>query len=310
MNNKILVIAGPTAVGKTSLSIELAKSLDGEIVSADSMQIYKGLDIGTAKPSTSERDGIPHYMLDICNPEQRFSVAQYVKLAGSVIEGIFNRNKTPIVVGGTGLYIDNLIYDNDFGELNVDLKLRNELMMVAQEKGGEYLLKQLSEIDSEYANKLHPNDIKRIVHAIEIYRTTGKTQSEMIAASREKPPRYPFLYSVLDCTSRAVLYERINRRVDAMLDEGLLEEARCVINSAWYTNSTASQAIGYKEFEPYFDGTASLGDCVEILKQRSRNYAKRQLTWFRNKKEARFYFVDGGEDLKSKIISDFFKETE
>lgn len=310
MKNKILVIAGPTAVGKTSLSIELAKALDGEIVSADSMQIYKGLNIGTAKPTDSEKNGVPHHMLDICTPEQRFSVAQYVKLANSAIEEIINRNKTPIVVGGTGLYIDNLIYDNDFGELNVDVDLREELTAIAREKGGEYLLNQLLEFDPEYAAKLHPNDIKRIVHAIEIYRTTGKTQSEMIALSRKKPSRYSFLYAVLDCSSRSILYERINKRVDIMMEEGLLDEARAVIRSDWYSISTASQAIGYKEFEPYFNGTSSLDDCIELLKQHSRNYAKRQLTWFRNKKEAKFYFVDTEENLKSRIMSDFFKENQ
>lgn len=310
MKNKILVIAGPTAVGKTSLSIELAKALDGEIVSADSMQIYKGLNIGTAKPTDSEKNGVPHHMLDICGPEQRFSVAQYVKLANSAIEEIINRNKTPIVVGGTGLYIDNLIYDNDFGELNVDIELREELTAIAREKGGEYLLNQLLEFDPEYAAKLHPNDIKRIVHAIETYRTTGKTQSEMIALSREKPPRYSFLYAVLDCSSRSILYERINKRVDIMMEEGLLDEARAVVHSDWYSSSTASQAIGYKEFEPYFNGTSSLDVCIELLKQHSRNYAKRQLTWFRNKKEAKFYFVDTEENLKSRIMSDFFKENQ
>ncbi len=307
MNNKILVIAGPTAVGKTSLSISIAKQIGGEIVSADSMQVYKGLNIGTAKPTKEDMDGVKHHMLDVCHPSQRFSVAQYVTLASQCIEDILSRGKTPIIVGGTGLYIDNLIYSNDFGELAIDIGIRTKLMREAEIDGSSALLERLFKIDSEYAEKLHPNDVKRIVHALEIYYSTGKTQSQIIAESRVKPPRFSYLYAVLDFSERALLYERINKRVDLMLEEGLLDEAQTVISSDWYVGSTASQAIGYKEFELYFRGEASLQDCTELLKQRSRNYAKRQLTWFRHKNEAKFYLVDKNDTVSVDILNDFAK---
>ena len=305
MKNKILVIAGPTAVGKTNLSLKLAQQLNGEIVSADSMQIYTGLDIGTAKPTKDEMGIVAHHMIDICHPSERFSVAQYVKLADSVISDIFSRGKTPIVVGGTGLYIDNLVYDNDFGELGIDMRIRSELYKKTEIMGGEKMLLELQGIDPQYASKLHSNDIKRIVHALEIYYSTGKTQTEIIANSRTRPPRYPFLYSVLTNSSRANLYERIDNRVDVMLKSGLLDEAEWVINSGWYSNSTASQAIGYKEFEPYFKGNSDLEVCISVLKQHSRNYAKRQLTWFRHRPEADFIFMDENADHVSYIIEKF-----
>lgn len=305
MNKSILVITGPTAVGKTSLSIKLAKDLDGEIISADSMQIYQGLDVGTAKPTKEEMQDIPHHMIDICHPGQRFSVAQYVKLATNCIEDVFSRGKQPIVVGGTGLYIDNLIYDNDFGDVEIDLKIRQRLMERSKTEGNLILLDELKAIDPDFARGLHVNDSKRIIHGLEFYLSTGKTLSQQIAESRMRPPKYRSLYCVLDCSSRDVLYDRINRRVDIMIEEGLVEEAKMVVESEWYENSTASQAIGYKEFLPYFNGEASLTDCVELLKQHSRNYAKRQLTWFRHKSEAVNYFVDTEEDLKKDIVQRF-----
>lgn len=303
--NKILIVAGPTAVGKTSTSIMLAKKLNGEIVSADSMQIYCGLDIGTAKPDAKEQSMAVHHMIDICHPSQRFSVAQYVKLADLVIEDIFNRGKTPIIVGGTGLYIDNLIYSNDFGEFEIDKTLRERLNKEAEEKGGEHLLKKLREIDPQYAMKLHVNDTKRIVHALELFYSSGKTQTQLIAESRLLPPKYCFHYSVLDCTSRELLYDRINTRVDIMVEQGLVDEARRVISSDWYRDSTAAQAIGYKEFEQYFSGDVTLKYATDLLKQRSRNYAKRQLTWFRHKNEAKFYYVDSEKNVVDSIIADY-----
>ena len=303
--NSLLIIAGPTAVGKTSTSIELADRLNGEIVSADSMQVYTGLNIGTAKPDDKERSMAVHHMIDVCHPSQRFSVAQYVKLADAVIEDILSRGKTPIVVGGTGLYIDNLIYSNDFGEFDIDHSVRARLNEEAETRGGEYLLEKLREIDPEYAAKLHYNDTKRIIHALELFFSSGKTQTQLIAESRLQPPKYSYHYSVLDCTSREILYERINRRVDIMIEQGLLEEARRVIDADWYIGSTAAQAIGYKEFEGYFNGTSTLNEAVDLLKQRSRNYAKRQLTWFRHKREAKFYYVDTCDNVADMIISDF-----
>lgn len=309
MKSKLLVIAGPTAVGKTSLSIQLAKELNGEIVSADSMQVYKGLDIGTAKPSVGERVGVLHHMLDVCHPRERYSVAQYVKAAEEVISDIISRGKLPIIVGGTGLYIDNLISSNRFSEIDIDLDIRKRLQLEADERGGEALLDELRKIDPEYASKLHSNDIKRIVHSLEIYYSTGKTHSCIIEESRKLPSKYSFLYAVLDCSSRDLLYNRINKRVDVMMEQGLLEEAKSVLEADWYKNSTASQAIGYKEFEGYFSGEKSLDNAIELLKQHSRNYAKRQLTWFRHNGYAKFYTINGNDsdrdDIKLRIKEDF-----
>lgn len=308
MENKVLIIAGPTAVGKTSTSIEVAKKLDGEIISADSMQIYKGLNIGTAKPSESETCGIRHHMIDICHPSERFSVAQYVSLAREAIIDIISRGKTPIIVGGTGLYIDSLIDNNDFGEISIDIKIREELTEKAETLGGEALLEELRKIDYDYAKNLHANNLKRIIHSLEIYYSTGLTQTELIAKSRNNPSEYKYLYCFLNCSSRELLYNRIDLRVDKMLEEGLLREAESVISAPWYQGSTASQAIGYKELAPYFSGEGKIEECVEVLKRRSRNYAKRQLTWFRRREDAKEYCVDLTDDLADKIVTDYLTE--
>lgn len=303
LKNKILIIAGPTAVGKTALSINLAKRLNGEIISADSMQVYKGLDIGTAKPSLLEMQGVKHHMIDVCEPAHKFSVAQYVNLATTCVDDALSRGKFPIIVGGTGLYIDNLIYNNDFGEMSVDYEIRDKLTQRANSEGNSVLLSELQKIDGEYASKLHVNDKKRIIHALEIFYTTGKTQTELIKESRTKPPKFDFLYVVLDFSNRDILYSRINTRVDIMMEQGLLDEAKRIISSPWYKDSTCSQAIGYKEFEPYFNGEKDLSECVELLKQHSRNYAKRQLTWFRHKEEANFVLTDKSSSPESDIIN-------
>ena len=306
MTKKILIIAGPTAVGKTATSIEIAKLIGGEIISADSMQVYNGLDIGTAKPDIPQRSAVKHHMMDVCPPDRRYSVAEYVSEASRCIDDIFSRNKTPIIVGGTGLYIDNLIYSNDFGDFNVDEAIRKNLAIKAEAEGGAKLLEELMKVDPVTASKLHPNDVRRITRALEVFYSTGNTLSSYVEKSRENSKKYEFLYTVLNFSSRDVLYERINLRVDSMIKEGLLDEAESVINASWYSNATASQAIGYKEFEPYFRGTSELKECIDILKQHSRNYAKRQLTWFRHNKDAVFYNVDEIDDIKKKIIDDFY----
>lgn len=286
--NKILVITGPTAVGKTALSISLARLLNGEIVSADSMQVYETLDIGTAKPSFEERQGIPHHMLDVCPPSRRYSVADYVDDSVRCIDDILSRGKLPIIVGGTGLYIDHLIYETDFNEGDTDLVLRDQLSEIAKEKGGAELKKILAEFDPETALRLHDNDVKRLIRSIEFYRVTGKTISEHNKNNSFGKKRYDAGFFVLTCSDRAVLYDRIDLRVDMMIEQGLLDEAKRVCSSDWFDGSTAAQAIGYKEFVPYFNADSSLDSCVELLKQHSRNYAKRQLTWFRAKKDAVF----------------------
>ena len=303
---KIIVIAGPTASGKTSLSIKVCQELGGEVVSADSMQIYKTLDIGTAKPSLCERCGVPHHMIDICDPWERYSVADYVSEATKIIDDIILRGKIPIVVGGTGLYIDHLICETDFEEGFTDPSLRSELNAIASVYGGAYLRTILKEFDPETASRLHDNDIKRIIRAIEFYKTSGKTISEHNRQNSFDKKRYDASFYVLNSENRSFLYERINSRVDVMLGAGLLNEAENVVRSDWFASSTASQAIGYKEFVPYFQDVASLDNCVELLKQHSRNYAKRQLTWFRAKKDAVVLNIDSKDvDPFCKIIADW-----
>lgn len=306
MIKKVLVIAGPTAVGKTATSIEIAKRINGEIVSADSMQVYKSLDIGTAKPDAEERRLVKHHMMDVCLPQKRYSVAEYVTEASLSIEDIFSRNKTPIIVGGTGLYIDNLIYNNDFGDFDIDESVRQDLIARADYEGGALLLEELSKVDPLSAQKLHKNDTRRIIRALEVFYSTGNPLSYYVEKSRDNNKKYEFLYTVLNMSSRELLYDRINLRVDLMMKQGLLEEAKWVIESPWYLTATASQAIGYKEFEPFFCGIKSLEECVDTLKQHSRNYAKRQLTWFRHNKDAVFYNVDEENDIAGEIINRFY----
>ena len=289
---KIIIIAGPTAVGKTSLSLDLCNYIGGEVVSADSMQVYRTLDIGTAKPSFQERRGIPHHMIDVCDPHVRYSVAEYVSSAVNAIEDIMTRGKIPVIVGGTGLYIDHLLYNTSFAEGDTNPELRLELFKRAEIEGGAVLKRELANFDPESAERLHDNDIKRIIRAIEFYQTSGVTITEHNKRNELLSKRYDAAFYVLTCENREELYSRINRRVDVMMNNGLLDEARYVCGSEWFSSSTASQAIGYKEFLPFFKEETSLEECIEKLKQHSRNYAKRQLTWFRAKKDAIFLDIN------------------
>lgn len=281
MNNKIplLCIVGPTASGKTGFSIELAKKYDGEIVSCDSMQIYKGMDIATAKVTKEESCGIPHHLVDFLTIGENFSVSDYVELAHKVIAEIYAKGKLPILVGGTGLYYSSLVGNITFSEEKIDENLRAELNEQYLREGGELLLKQLAEFDPKTAKTLHPNNGKRIIRAIEIYRNTGITMSEQMERSRKNPSPYNTLTICLTYKERQKLYDRINLRVDKMLEAGLLEEAKEFFSKN--AGKTASAAIGIKEFKPYFDGECSLDEAVEKLKRETRRYAKRQLTWFR-----------------------------
>lgn len=281
MNKKIplLCIVGPTASGKTGLSVELAKRHNGEIVSCDSMQIYKGMDIATAKVTAEEAQGIPHHLVDFLPVGESFSVSDYVDMAHSIIAEIHSRDKLPILVGGTGLYYSSLVGNITFSDEKINEDIRAELNARYEHEGGEVLLKELAEFDPETAEKLHPSNGKRIIRAIEIYRNTGLTMSEQIARSRENPSPYNLLTICLVYKDRKRLYDRINLRVDKMLEAGLLDEAR-----EFYSHSagkTASAAIGIKEFKPYFDGVCTLEEATEKLKRETRRYAKRQLTWFR-----------------------------
>ncbi len=278
----LVVIAGPTASGKTALSVKLAKSLGGEIVSADSMQIYKYMNIGTAKPTEEEKQGIPHHMMDFLEPSASFSVAEYCEMTHNVIADIHKRGKLPIIVGGTGLYIDSLVNNVDFGETDSSDSIRRELEKMAETEGKEAVHRLLFEIDPETAEKYHPNNLRRIIRAIEFYRVTGKTISGH--AKEEKTTPYNSIYFCINW-DREVLYDRINRRVDMMVKDGLIDEVKGLLSRGYDKASTAMQGIGYKEFYDYFDGKASLDDTLELIKMNSRRYAKRQLTWFRRNKD-------------------------
>lgn len=277
---EIIVICGPTATGKTSVSVALAKMLSGEVISADSMQIYQGLRIGTAQPTKEEMQGVAHHLVDFLAPETVFSVADFVKLAAEKIEEITARGHVPIIAGGTGLYISSLVDGIRFTEDKSDPAVRERLQQRLQAEGIEPLYEALAAIDPDYAQKVHPNNHGRVLRALEIYEQTGETMTERLAKSKAKEKPYRALLIGLNTPERAQLYERIDRRVDLMLEQGILEEARTVYEHR-DSYRTAAQAIGYKEFFPYFEGTAALPECAQALKQASRNYAKRQLTWFR-----------------------------
>mgnify|MGYP000643138172 CR=1 FL=1 len=292
MQPKIVVITGPTASGKTALGVALAQRLGGEVVSADSMQIYRGMDIGTAKPTPEEMQGVPHHMIDIADPAENYSVSRYAAQAAACVDDILARGKLPIVVGGTGLYIDSLIAGRTFADGTADTALRQELSERYDEIGGEGLLGELRKVDPERAARLHPADKKRIVRAMEVYILTGKTITQHDAETRAVPPRYDAAKIALDFADRQDLYDRIDRRVDAMVRQGLFDEVRALLAAGVPADCTAMQAIGYKEFFPYFEGTANLTECTERLKQATRNYAKRQLTWFRRQNDAVWLYLD------------------
>ena len=280
MTGKIVVVAGPTASGKTRLGIELAREFDGEIVSADSMQIYKGMDIGTAKADARERAEAVHHMIDIIDPREDYSVSRYVEDAGRVCDDILARGKLPIVVGGTGLYIDSLISGRGFADVAEDAELRNSLSREYDELGGEKMLERLRSFDPERAEKLHSADRRRIVRAIEVYMLTGVTITEHDRQTKLLPKRYDAARIHLNFRDRAVLYERIDRRVDLMIAQGLWGEVERLLTSGVSSSCTAMQAIGYKECVSALRGEISREEAEAAIKQNSRRYAKRQLTWF------------------------------
>lgn len=306
-NIPVLAVVGPTASGKTALAVELAKRLGGEIVSADSMQIYKGMDIASAKPTEAEKQGIPHHMMDFLPPETPYSVAEYVKAARACILEIYKRQKLPILVGGTGLYVDSLLTGTQFIETETDFDLRARLETEFDALGGEKMLEKLAAFDRDTAARLHPNNRKRIIRAFEVYTLTGKTMTEALAASREKPSPFTPCYIGIAYENREILYDRINRRVDIMLENGLLAEARAFFQG---TPDTAAQAIGYKELKPYLDGVLSLDEAVDNLKRATRNYAKRQITWFKRNPQIHWIYADtcSKQALLAQAIT--FAETE
>lgn len=281
---KLIIIAGPTASGKTATAVQLAKMLDGEIICVDSMQIYKKMDIGTAKVTKDEMQGIPHYMIDVVEPNQPFSVSDFVSLAKEYIDKIISKNKQPILVGGTGLYFESLIYPFNFGESKSDDKIKQDLLKELETKGAEYLHEKLKQIDPVDADKIHPNNTKRLIRALEIYQMTGSTKSNL---SKEKKLQYDLDFYVLDW-DRNTLYERIAKRVDIMFEMGLEKEVKSLLNQGITFDMQSMQGIGYKEFKDYFDGSATLEQVKEKIILNTRHYAKRQLTWFRRYDFAQF----------------------
>lgn len=296
-NNKIICIVGPTASGKTALSIALAKALGSEIVSADSMQIYKGMDVGTAKPTPEEMDGIPHHMLSIIKPDEDYSVARYVREAGKCVDDILARGKIPIIVGGTGLYVDSLVRGTEFADFEEDKEYRNELFAIYEKEGAEKLHKMLFDIDPERAEQIHENNVKRVIRALEVYKATGRTITEHDAATQNKPPKYDATYIGLMFEDRQKLYDRINLRVDLMEKAGLLREVKEILDSGVSPQATSMQAIGYKELVSFFEGRCSLEEAKEAIKQGSRRYAKRQMTWFKRNERTNWIAADNAKNL-------------
>ncbi len=293
----LIAIVGPTASGKTSLAVEICRRINGEAVSCDSMQIYEGMDIATAKPTQEEMQGIPHHLIGFVKPDEVYSVAKYCESARSIVEDINARGKRAVLVGGTGLYYSSLVDNVEFLPEETDFAYREELKRRAETEGAQTLLDELAAIDPEAASRLHANNLGRIIRALEIYRTTGKTITMQNEASKLNPTPFETVTICLDAHDRQFLYDRINLRVDLMLEAGLLEEAK-----AFYDNPlgrTAKQAIGYKELNPYFAGEKTLDECVDNLKMQTRRYAKRQLTWFRRDERINFVFIDDYPDFNS-----------
>lgn len=300
--HNIIAIVGPTAVGKSALALELARRLNGEIISCDSMQIYKHMDIGTAKPTKEEMAEIKHHLIDIKNPNEDFSCADYALCAKKAIEDIISRGKTPIFCGGTGLYLDSVIEIESFSSSVKDENYRAELELFAKENGNEALHQMLAEVDAQSASEIHPNNTKRVIRALEIFKCTKVPKSEWDKRSREQAPPYDSTVLFLTCKDRAVLVERIEKRVDIMLEQGLLDEARYLYENGYLNEKyTSYSAIGYKELLPYLKGEDTLENCVERLKISTRQYAKRQLTWFGRRESYNKIYVDEENALESAL---------
>ena len=310
MKPPIIILTGPTAAGKTALSIRLAKAIGGEIISADSMQVYRHMDIGSAKITREEMEGVPHHLIDVLEPDEEFNVVTFQALAKKALEDIRRRGAIPIVTGGTGFYIQALLYDIDFKENEEESPIRRELEESAREKGEEapaLLHRMLAEIDPESAAQIHANNVRRVIRAIEYYRLTGEKISLHNEAMRRKESPYNFLYYVIHM-EREVLYERIDRRVDLMLENGLVEEVKALKAMGCHRGQTSMQGLGYKEILDYLEGRCSLEEAVYILKRDTRHFAKRQLTWFRRERDVRWLnlseWENGLEGALAKILED------
>ena len=296
---KIIIICGPTASGKTALAVELAKKLNTEVVSADSMYIYKGLDIGTAKPNEIEMDGVKHHVIDVATPFDKFTVSDYKALAEPVIKDLLNSNKIPIICGGTGFYTNSILYDLSYGHGNDNPEVREKYKKLAQENGNLYVYNILKEVDPESAEKLHFNDLKRVIRALEIYES-GHKKSQL---NDDFTPKYDYKAYTINYP-RDILYERINKRVDIMLKNGLIEEIKSLLSNGVTRDLQCMQGIGYKEVLEYLDGNCSIEECAELIKLNTRHYAKRQVTFFKRLDNLTYLEPDTTENLVSKIIND------
>lgn len=291
MNNKIIVLVGPTAVGKTYVSVELAKKLNTEILSADSMQIYKKMNIGTAKVTEDEKQGINHHMIDIINPDETFSVSDFKSMAENIIDNILLDNKIPIIVGGSGLYVNSLIYNLDFGKAKSDTKIRDYYTSLYNEHGEDFLYEMLKKIDPESAEKIHKNNVKRVIRALEVFEILGKKFSELNTDIRKYSEKYDCILIGLNM-DRKILYDRINKRVNKMISDGLIEEVKSLINKGYNKNLVSMQGIGYKEIIDYIEGNTNLDDAINILKRNTRRFAKRQFTWFQRDTQINWFDIE------------------
>ncbi|MBO5330345.1 MAG: tRNA (adenosine(37)-N6)-dimethylallyltransferase MiaA [Anaerotignum sp.] len=308
MKKPLIVIGGPTACGKTGFSIKLAKEIGGEIISADSMQVYRYMDIGTAKVTPEEADGVPHYLIDEFDPDEEYNVMLFQQKAKAYMEQIWAKGKVPILVGGTGFYINALLYDNDFTETDNDTSYREECYRLAQEQGPEVLYERLKEIDPEYAAIMHANNVKRVTRALEYHYLTGQKFSEHNAEQKEKETPYDAAVIILSM-DREKLYERIELRIDIMMEQGLLEEVKGLLEKGYTPELVSMQGIGYKEFIPYFNGECTLEEAVTQLKTNTRRFAKRQLTWFRRQIEGLWVDMSSstGEEAMEEVL-DYLKQ--
>lgn len=301
MKKPLIILTGPTAVGKTKLSISLAKAIGGEIISADSMQVYKGMDIGSAKIKKEEMEGVPHYLIDVLEPKEEFHVVRFQQMAKAAMETIYANGHIPIVVGGTGFYIQALLYDIDFTENEEDHAYRQELEALAKEQGAAYLHNMLQQVDEVSANEIHANNIKRVIRALEFYKQTGTRISEHNAREREKESPYAFCYFVLN-DDRTKLYARIDQRIDEMVNEGLVSEVQKLKEQGATRDMVSMQGLGYKEILDYLDGRTSLEEAIYILKRDTRHFAKRQLTWFKRERNVSWIHKDAYQYDETKIL--------
>lgn len=310
MKKPLIVIGGPTACGKTGFSIKLAKEIGGEIISADSMQVYRYMDIGTAKVTPEEADGVPHYLIDEFDPDEEYNVMLFQQKAKAYMEEIWAKGKIPILVGGTGFYINALLYDNDFTETDNDTSYREECYKLAREQGPEVLYERLKEIDPEYAENIHANNVKRVTRALEYHYLTGQKFSEHNAEQKEKETPYDAAVVILNM-DREKLYERIELRIDIMMEQGLLEEVKSLLEKGYTPDLVSMQGIGYKEFIPYFNGECTLEEAVTQLKTNTRRFAKRQLTWFRRQIDGLWVDLSKstGEEAMADVLG-YLKEQE